>query len=139
MINQLIFVSSHHHLILHAWTIRLWVASVYLRRFVSFILHQYVDFASNRFTIIQSRWFFSNLLIFEIVEKSMNSKMNMRSWWNQIEMTTKNKNDLIKRKIFVTNKDLDFQINLDESKDEKSINKWINKIFYIISWIFHSF
>jgi hypothetical protein len=55
--DQLNFISLHHHCILHAWTIRLRVASVYLRRFVSSILHQFVDFASSRSTIIQSRWF----------------------------------------------------------------------------------
>jgi hypothetical protein len=55
--DQLNFISLHHHCILHAWTIRLRIASAYLRRFVSSILHQFVDFASSRFTIIQSRWF----------------------------------------------------------------------------------
>ncbi len=55
--DQLNFISLHHHCILHAWTTRLRIASAYLRRFVSSILHQFVDFASSRFTIIQSRWF----------------------------------------------------------------------------------
>jgi hypothetical protein len=44
-----------------------------------------------------------------------------------------------KEKILVTNEDLDSQMNLDESEDERSINKWLRKIFYIISWISHSF
>jgi hypothetical protein len=35
--DQLIFVSLHHHSILHAWTIRSRIASAYLRRFVSSI------------------------------------------------------------------------------------------------------
>jgi hypothetical protein len=35
--DQLIFISSHHHSILHAWTTRSRIASVYLRRFVSSI------------------------------------------------------------------------------------------------------
>jgi hypothetical protein len=35
--NQLNFISLHHHCILHAWTIRLRIASAYLRRFVSSI------------------------------------------------------------------------------------------------------
>jgi hypothetical protein len=35
--DQLIFVSSHHHSILHAWTTRSRVAFAYLRRFVSSI------------------------------------------------------------------------------------------------------
>jgi hypothetical protein len=98
LIDQSIFILSHHYLILHAWTIRLRIASAYLRRFVSSILHQFVDFASSRFTVIQSKWLFSDLLIFEIVERSMNSKMNMRSWWDQIEVTTKNEDSLIRRK-----------------------------------------
>jgi hypothetical protein len=37
----------------------------------------------------------------------MSSKMNMRFWWNQIEVTTKNEDNLIKKKILVTNEDLD--------------------------------
>jgi hypothetical protein len=73
--NQLNFILLHYHCILHAWTTRLRVVSAYLRRYVSSILHQYVDFASSRFTIIQSRWFLSYVLIFEIVERSMSSKI----------------------------------------------------------------
>jgi hypothetical protein len=88
--DQLNFISLHHHCILHAWTIRLRIASAYLRGFVLSILHQYVDFASSRFTIIQSRWFLSYLLIFEIVERSMSSKikdtMLMRSDRNDNEV-----------------------------------------------------
>jgi hypothetical protein len=64
--DQLNFISLHHHCILHAWTIRLRIAFVYLRRFVSSILHQFVDFASSRFTIIQSRWFIQVEMIFFI-------------------------------------------------------------------------
>jgi hypothetical protein len=48
----------------------------------------------------------------------MNSKMNMRFWWDQIEMTTKNEDNLIRKKTFVTNEDLDSQMNLDKSEDE---------------------
>ncbi len=48
----------------------------------------------------------------------MNSKMNMRFWWNQIEVTTKTKMIWSEEKIFVTNEDLDSQMNLDESEDE---------------------
>jgi hypothetical protein len=73
--DQLNFISLHHHCILYAWTIRLRIPFAYLKRFVSSILYQYVDFASSRFTIIQSRWFLSYLLIFEIVERSMSSKI----------------------------------------------------------------
>jgi hypothetical protein len=52
----------------------------------------------NRDDLFKSRWFFSYLLIFEIVEKSKSSKMSMRFWWDQIEVTTKLENILIKRK-----------------------------------------
>jgi hypothetical protein len=55
--DQLNFILLHHYCILHAWTTRLRIAFSYLRRFVSSILHQFVDFASSRFTIIQSKWF----------------------------------------------------------------------------------
>jgi hypothetical protein len=55
-----------HHSILHAWTIRSRTASAYLRRFVSSIFHQLVDFASSRSTIIQSRWFIQVEMIFFI-------------------------------------------------------------------------
>jgi hypothetical protein len=55
--DQLNFISLHHHCILHAWTIRLRIAFAFLRRFVSSILHQFVDFASSRSTNIRSRWF----------------------------------------------------------------------------------
>jgi hypothetical protein len=38
-------------------------------------------------------------------------------------MTTRNEDSLIKKKIFVTNEDLDSQMNLDESEDEESIDR----------------
>ncbi len=41
---------------------------------------------------------FSYLLIFEIVDKSMSTKINMQFWWNQIEVTKKLEDDLIRRK-----------------------------------------
>jgi hypothetical protein len=135
--DQLNSISLHHHCILHAWTIRLRIASAYLRRFVSSIFHQFIDFASSRSTIIESRWFLLYLLIFEIVEKSKSSKMSMRFWWNQIEVTTKLEDILIRRKSFVTIEDLDSQRNLDESWDEESVNEIIKRNFYIMSWIFY--
>jgi hypothetical protein len=52
----------------------------------------------RRDDLFKSRWFFSYLLIFEIVERSMSTKMSMRFWWNQIEVTTMLEDDLIKRK-----------------------------------------
>jgi hypothetical protein len=52
----------------------------------------------SRDDLFKSRWFLSYLLIFEVVEKSKSSKMSMRFWWNQIEVTTKLEDILIKRK-----------------------------------------
>jgi hypothetical protein len=52
----------------------------------------------NRDDLFKSRWFLSYLLIFEIVERSMSTKMSMRFWWNQIEVTTELENSLIRRK-----------------------------------------
>jgi hypothetical protein len=68
------------------------------------ILHQYVDLKSSRFTIIQSRWFIQVEMIsfifidFRNRRKIMSTKMNMQSWWDQIEMITKLEDDLIRRK-----------------------------------------
>jgi hypothetical protein len=61
-------------------------------------LHQYVEFESSLSTIIQSRWFLSYLLIFEIVERSKSTKMSMPFWWDQIAVTTELEDDLIRRK-----------------------------------------
>ncbi len=127
--NQLIFISLHHHSILHARAIRLRIAFAYLKRFELFILYQYVDFESSRSTIIQSRWFLLYLLIFEIVERSMSSKMSTRFWWDQIEVTTKLEDDLVERKNLVRNEDPDSQKNLDESWDEKSVDKIVKGEF----------
>jgi hypothetical protein len=52
----------------------------------------------SRNDLFKSRWFFSYLLIFEVVEESKRSKMSMRFWWNQIEVTTKLEDILIRRK-----------------------------------------
>jgi hypothetical protein len=48
----------------------------------------------SRDDLFKLRWFLSYLLIFEIVEKSMSTKMNMRFWWNQTEVTMKLENSL---------------------------------------------
>jgi hypothetical protein len=58
---------------------------------------------------------------YAILMKSNRNDNERRRWLNQ------------KKKFFVTNEDLDSQMNLDESEDEKSVNKWMKKIFYIIS------
>jgi hypothetical protein len=91
----------------------------------------------SRDDLFKSRWFFSYLLIFEIVENSKSSKMSMRFWWNQIEVRTKLEDILIRRK---------------ESRDDRrsrsskesrwimrwKISKWdCRRNFYIMRWIFH--
>jgi hypothetical protein len=81
----------------------------------------------NRDDLFKSRWFLSCLLILKIVEKLMSSKMSMRFWWDQIEVTSMLENDLIKRKILVTIEDLDSQMNLDESWDERSVDEIIKR------------
>jgi hypothetical protein len=43
----------------------------------------------NRDDLFKSKWFLSYLLIFENIEKWKSSKMSMRFWWDQIEVTTK--------------------------------------------------
>jgi hypothetical protein len=84
----------------------------------------------SRDDLFESRWFFLYLLIFEIVEKSKSSKMSMRFWWDQIEVTTKLEDILIRRKKgLVTIEDLDSQRNLDESRDERSVDRWVERIF----------
>ncbi len=123
------FTSLHHHCILHARTIRLRIAFAYLKQFVSSILHQFVDFASSRFTIIQSKWFFSYLLTFEIVEKSMSSKIK-----NTMLMRSDRSDNEIRRKLdqknyLVTIEDLDSQKNLDKSWNEKWINEFAKEKF----------
>jgi hypothetical protein len=42
-------------------------------------------------------------------------------------------------KTLVANGDLGPQMDLDESGDERSVDRWMREIFYIISWISHPF
>jgi hypothetical protein len=66
--------------------------------FINILISKRVVLRSfNRDDLFKSKWFLSYLLIFEIVEKSKNSKMSMRSWWDQIEVTTELEDILIKR------------------------------------------
>jgi hypothetical protein len=59
----------------------------------------------------------------------MSSKMSTRFWWDQIEVTTKLEDDLVERKNLVRNEDPDSQKNLDESWDEKSVDKIVKGEF----------
>jgi hypothetical protein len=92
----------------------------------------------SRDDLFKSKWFFSYLLIFEIVERSMSTKMSMRFWWNQIEVTMKLEDSLIRRKNLVTIEDLDSQKNLDESRNERSVNKIVKKEFLYHELFFSS-
>jgi hypothetical protein len=107
------------------WSFNLinWILSHYI--IIAFFLHERFDFESHlliwddsyrRFLInlliscrivlrsfhrddlFKSKWFFSYLLIFEIVKRSMSTKMSMQFWWDQIEVTTKLEDNLIKRR-----------------------------------------
>jgi hypothetical protein len=59
----------------------------------------------------------------------MSTKMSMRFWWDQIEVTMELEDNLIKRRNFVTIEDLDSQKNLDESWNERSINEIVEREF----------
>ncbi len=56
----------------------------------------------------------------------------IRSQWQQNSKMTWSE-----EKTFVTNEDLDSQKDLDESWDERSVNRWLERIFYIMSGISH--
>jgi hypothetical protein len=102
----------------------------YRRFFINLLTSRRVVLRSfNRDDLFKSRWFFSYLLIFEIVERSMSTKMSMRFWWDQIEVTTKLEDSLIRRKNSVTIEDLDSQRDLDESWDERLVNEIVEKEF----------
>jgi hypothetical protein len=112
---------------------------LYRRFFINLLTSRRVVLRSfNRNDLFKSRWFLSYLLIFEIVERSMSTKMNMRFWWNQIEVTMKLEDSLIRRKNLVTIEDLDSQRNLDESWDERSVDEIVKKEFLYNELIFSS-
>jgi hypothetical protein len=82
----------------HESNLLIWDDS-YRRFFINMLISNRVVLRSfNRDDLFKSRWFLSYLLIFEIVEKSKSSKMSMRFWWDQIEVTTKLEDILIRRK-----------------------------------------
>jgi hypothetical protein len=132
--DQLNFISLHHHSILHAWTTRSRVASAYLRQFVSSILHQFVDFASSRSTIIQSRWFLSYVLIFEIVEKSMSSKIRDTMLMRSDRSDNEARKQLDQKKIISWRSKISI---LREISMNHEIRGSVDEIFYIMRWIFH--
>jgi hypothetical protein len=111
----------------------------YRRFFINLLISRRVVLRLfNRNDLFKSRWFLSYLLIFEIVERSMSTKMSMRFWWDQIEVTMKLEDSLIRRKNLVTIEDLDSQKNLDESWDEESVNEIVEREFLYNELVFSS-
>jgi hypothetical protein len=134
--DQLIFVSSHHHSILHAWTIWSRVVSAYLRRFVSSIsssicwlrIESFYDHSVEM--IYSSRDDFFHIYWFSRSSRSR----RIRKWVCDFhEIRTKwqrsSKTSWSKEKSLVTIEDLDSQKNLDESWNEKSINEIVEEEF----------
>jgi hypothetical protein len=104
----------------------IWIVKFFINMLIS---KRIVLRSFSRDDLFKSRWFLSYLLIFEIVERSMSTKMSMRFWWNQIKVTMKLEDSLIKRRNLVTIEDLDSQKNLDESWDEESVNEIVKRKF----------
>jgi hypothetical protein len=95
--NSVTWSTSNRALSFYQWLIH--CNEQYRRLFINLLTSRRVVLRLfNRDNLFKSRWFLSYFLIFEVVEKSMSTKMNMRFWWNQIEVTTKLEDDLIRRK-----------------------------------------
>jgi hypothetical protein len=134
--DQLIFVSSHHHSILHAWTIRSRIASAYLRRFVSSIFSSIYWFRIESFydhsveMIYTSRNDFFHIYWFSKSSRSQRARKwvcdfdEIKSKWQRSSKTSWSE-----EKNLVTIQDLDFQKNLDESWDEESVDEIVEKDF----------
>jgi hypothetical protein len=129
------FVSSHHHSILHAWTIRSRIAFAYLRRFVSSISLSICWFRIESFydhsieMIYLSRDDFFHIYWFSRSSRSQRARRwicdfdEIRSKWNRSSKTSWSE-----EKNLVTIEDLDSQKNLDESWDERSIDEIVERI-----------
>ncbi len=134
-----------------------WILSHYI--IIWFFMHERFDFESHLLIWDDSyRRFFINLLIsHRVVLQSFNRNDFFQIYWfsrssrdqwvrkwicdsDEIRSKWQRKTKIAwsEEKILVTNEYLDSQMNLDESEDERSINRWMKKIFYIISWISHS-
>jgi hypothetical protein len=113
----------------------IWIVKFFINMLTS---NQVVLRSFSRDDLFKSRWFLSYLLIFEIVERSMSTKMSIRFWWDQIEVTKSSKTSWSKEKSLVTIEDLDSQKNLDESWDEESVNEIVKREFLYIELDFSS-
>jgi hypothetical protein len=134
--DQLIFVSSHHHSILHTWTTRSRIASAYLRRFVSSMsssicwlrIESFCDHSIEM--IYSSRNDFFHIYWFSRSSRSQRARRwicdfdEIRSKWQRSSKTSWSE-----EKSLVTIEDLDSQKNLDESWNEKSINEIVEEEF----------
>jgi hypothetical protein len=134
--DQLIFVSSHHHSILYAWTTRSRIAFAYLKRFVSSISSSICWFRIESFydhsieMIYSSRDDFFHIYWFS--KSSRNQRT--RKWisdFNEIKSKWKqnSKTSWSEEKNLMTIEDLDSQKNLNELWDEKSINEIVKEEF----------
>jgi hypothetical protein len=134
--DQLNFISIHHHSNLHAWTIRSRIASAYLRRFVSSIsssicwlrIESFYDYSiemiySNRDDFFHIYWF-SKASKSQEARKWVCDSDEIRSKWQRSSKTSWSK-----EKSLMTIEDLDSQKDLNESWNEKSINKIIKEEF----------
>jgi hypothetical protein len=133
--DQLIFVSSHHHSILHAWTTRSRIASAYLRRFVSSIsssicwlrIESFYDHSVEM--IYSSRDDFFHIYWFSRSSKSQRARRwvcgpdEIRSKWQRSSKTPWSE-----EKSLVTTEDLDPQRDLDGSWDGGSVDEIVEGI-----------
>jgi hypothetical protein len=134
--DQLIFVSSHHHSILHAWTIRLRIALAYLRRFVSTIsssicwlrIESFYDHSvemiySSRDDFFHIYWF-SRSPRDQWARKWVCDLDEIRSKWQQSSKTAWSEENNS-----VTTEDLGSQRDLGESWDEESVDEIVEREF----------
>jgi hypothetical protein len=139
----MIFISSHHHFILYAWTIRSRIAFAYLRRFVSSIsssicwlrIESFYDHSvemiySSRDNFFYTYWF-SKSSRDQWARRWVCDFDEIRSKWHRDSKMTWSE-----EKILVTNEDLDSQKNLDKSWDEKSVDEIVEREFLYNELIF---
>ncbi len=134
--DQLIFVSSHHHSILHAWTIRLRIAFAYLKRFISSIFSSICRLRIESFydhsveMIYSSRDDFFHIYWFSRSWRNQWARRwvcgldEIRSKWKQSSKTAWSEENNL-----VTIEDLDSQRDLDESWDERSVDEIVKREF----------
>jgi hypothetical protein len=143
--DQLIFVSSHHHSILHAWTTRLRIALAYLRRFVSSIsssicwlrIESFYDHSiemiySSRDDFFYIYWF-SRSSRSQWARRWVCDSDEIKSKWQQSSKTAWSEENNL-----VTTEDLDPQRNLDKSWDERSVDEIVEGEFLYNGVVFSS-